>query len=341
MLETLSRLDGVAGQERKVGEAISARLRGMGLTPKTDRIGNIIVRRETGAGDAPHVLLCAHMDEIGFLITEITAEGYLKFSPAGGVDRAVLPAKRVRIHGDLPGVIGIKAVHLQKPEERKKLPEFDAFYIDIGAQNREEAEKHVKIGDMACFEDTWHEFGAGLFMGKAIDDRAGCALLLELLAEEYPCCVTAAFTAQEEIGLRGAQVLAGSVQADWAIVLEATAAADVQETEPEETVTMIGRGPVCSLMDGGTVYPRDMIRAVRECAAAEDIPLQYRRGAAGSNDAGALQTGGAGLRLITLSLPCRYIHTMHSVAGWEDYANWKKLVIALLKNLLPQERKHA
>ncbi|MDR1603949.1 MAG: M42 family peptidase [Gracilibacteraceae bacterium] len=334
MLEKLSRLDGVAGQEKAVGEAIAARLREIGLIPETDRMGNIIARREpadpTDPAAAVHMLLCAHMDEVGLLITDITAEGFLKFSPVGGVDRAVLPAKRVRLHGSLPGVVGIKAIHLQKPEERKKLPEIDAFYIDIGATNREDAEKQVKIGDMACFEDSWREFGSELFMGKALDDRAGCALLLEILARDHPCRLTGAFTVQEEIGLRGAQVLANSVRADLVVVLEATAALDAPETEPEETVTVLGGGPVCYLMDAGAVYPRELVRAVTDCARTEGVPLQYRRGAAGGNDAGALQTAGAGLRVVTLALPCRYIHTMHSVASREDYRNWKKLILAFI-----------
>ncbi|MDR1069619.1 MAG: M28 family peptidase [Gracilibacteraceae bacterium] len=331
MLEILSRLDGVAGQEKMVGEVIAARLREIGLNPETDRIGNITARRDPAGAARPfHALLCAHMDEVGLLITEITAEGYLKFSPVGGVDHAVLPAKRVRLHGDLPGVVGIKAIHLQKADERKKLPEADAFYIDIGAVSREDAEKQVKLGDMACFESGWQEFGQDLVMGKALDDRAGCALLLELLAAEHPCSVTGAFTAQEEIGLRGAQALAHRAQADLVVVLEATAALDVLETEPEETVTRLGQGPVCSLMDAGTIYPPELIKAVTDCAREAGIPLQYRRGAAGANDAGALQAAGAGLKVITISLPCRYIHTMQSVASRADYANWKKLVMNLI-----------
>ncbi|MDR0434602.1 MAG: M42 family peptidase [Gracilibacteraceae bacterium] len=338
LLETLSSLDGVAGQEKTVGEAIAARLREIGLQPETDRMGNITARREPAAGGSPfHALLCAHMDEVGLLITEITADGYLKFSPAGGIDNAVLPAKWVRIGGELPGVVGIKAIHLQKMDERKKLPETDAFYIDIGAASREEAEKQVKLGDMACLVGGWHELGADLVMGKALDDRAGCALLLELLAAEQPCRLTGVFTAQEEIGLRGAQVLANRIQADLVVVLEATAAADVLETEAEETVTCLGRGPVCSLMDAGTIYPPELIKLITDCARTAEIPLQYRRGAAGANDAGALQTAGAGQRVITLSLPCRYIHTMRSVASRTDYANWKKLVINLLERLSSPE----
>jgi endoglucanase len=334
LLEQLSRLDGVAGQERKVGEAIASRLRELGLEPETDGIGNLLARRpapEGSGGLKPRrVLICAHMDEVGLMVTEITSDGFLKFSPVGGVDHAILVAKPVRLKSEVPGVIGLKAIHLQKAEERKKLPEFEQFYIDIGCNSREEAEKLVQIGDMACFEDSWQPFGDGLYRGKAFDDRAGCALLLELLETGYPCDLTAAFTVQEEIGLRGAAVLGNYIQADLVLVLEATAARDELETDPEETVTEVGGGPVCSLMDGATVYARELIDMVTGVAQRHNIPLQYRRGTAGGNDAGALQTAGAGLKTMTLSLPCRYIHTMCSVIAERDYENMRGLVTAIL-----------
>jgi endoglucanase len=333
LLERLSLAGGIAGQEEEVRRLIRAEATALGLEVRIDDIGNLLaVKMPDQQGKTKHVVLCAHMDEVGMVVKEITSEGFLNFAVVGGIASDALIARPVLVGGDVPGVIGSKAIHLQKAEERKKLPDISSYYVDIGAQTKEETEKYVKLGDKICFAVEFVSVGEDLYLGKALDDRAGCALILEALAGDYPCRVTGAFTTQEEIGLRGARVLANDLRADLVLVLEATAAGDVLETKPEDSVTELGKGPAVSLMDAGTIYPRELIDMVSEIATTQGIPLQYRRGAAARNDAAMLHTAGAGLPVLTLSLPCRNIHTAGSLISARDYTDCLRLVQAVISS---------
>jgi len=335
-LKTLCELNGVSGNEKTVREFILGELKDKIDTYSIDKIGNLLVHKKSrAAAEAknPKVALCAHMDEVGLFITDITAEGYLKFQTVGGIDPRILLAKTVLCAGDVPGVIGSKAVHLQKPEERKQIIAIDDLYIDIGASNKEEAENVVKIGGFVAFTSEFNDtFGCGLYKGKALDDRAGCAIILELLADEYPCDLWGVFTVQEELGLRGSKVIGNHFQADLAIIIEATAAKDQAETPPEEWVVQLGKGPACSLMDGTTIYRPELIQKTAEMARKMEIPLQFRQGTASGNDAGNIQRSGQGIPTLTLSIPCRNIHSMSSLISAEDYDNCRKLVRSILEN---------
>ncbi|UWG99107.1 M42 family peptidase [Dehalobacter sp. DCM] len=334
LLKDLCEINGVSGNEKAVRDYILANIRNDVTACRVDRIGNLIVEKKLDCDDRPKVLLCAHMDEVGLLITEITAEGYLKFKPVGGIDPAVLMSKTLIVNNAVHGVIGLKAVHLQKPEERKKIPDSDDLYIDIGAANKEEAEKLVKLGDYASFLTVFEEIGdIGLYKGKALDDRVGCAILMELLKQDFPCHIIAAFTVQEEVGLRGSKVLSNTIEADLAINIEATGAADYSEADREDWVVELGRGPACSLIDSATIYRPDAIKKVMETARTNHIPLQFRQGTRAANDAGNIHQAGTGIPTITLSVPCRNIHTMSSLISRQDYAHCLELVKCMLNNL--------
>jgi len=337
-LKELCELNGISGNEKPVRDFIVEHLKQQVDEYKIDKIGNLIVRKQSSdglAGDtetkrAPVVLLAAHMDEVGLLITEITGEGFLKFATVGGIDPQILISKTVLCGNNIPGVIGCKAIHLQKREERKQTLSINDLYIDIGAGSKEEAEKNVKIGDYVAFASEFAEFGSGLFKAKAFDDRAGCAIIMEIMADRYPCSLVGAFTVQEEVGLRGSKVVSNYVQADLAIIIEATAARDTTEKREEEWVVELGKGPACSLMDALTIYKPELIARISDLAREKGIPLQFRRGTAAANDAGNLHLAGSGIPSITLSIPCRNIHSMNSLISKQDYENCLALVRLIL-----------
>lgn len=338
-LKELCGIHGVSGNEKPVREFILENIKEDITAYRVDHIGNLIAEKKANAENLPKVLLSAHMDEVGLMITEINTDGYLKFKPVGGIDPAILMSKTVIFNNDIRGIIGLKAIHLQKIEERKKIPEMDDLYIDIGASTKDEAEKFAKIGDYAVFSTEFEEIGigpeddAGLYKGKALDDRAGCAILMELLTHSYPCDVSAAFTVQEEVGLRGSKVLSNTVMADLAINIEVTGAVDYCETDREDWVVELGKGPACSLMDSATIYRPDLIKKVMETARVNNIPLQLRQGTRAANDAGNIHQAGNGIPTITLSVPCRNIHTMSSLISRGDYDQCIRLVKCILNNI--------
>ncbi len=334
LLKTLSELNGTSGAETSVRDFLRQEIEPYVEKVTLDKIGNLIVTKNQNL-PGPKVLITAHMDEVALMIVEITGEGFLKFRPVGGIDARILVSKTVRIGETLIGVIGAKAIHLQKSLERQKALSIEQLYIDIGAKSKEEASGKVKLGDYAYFMSTCEPFGEGLYKGKAFDDRVGCAILVELLKQDYDFPLVAAFTVQEEVGLRGAKVAAYHIDPDFAIVVEGTVAADVMDKDEAEWVTELGKGPACSIMDRTTLYNPKLIQYVAELARKEEIPLQFRRGASGGNDAGRIHVSKTGIPTIALSVPCRYIHSYASVISQKDYEDCLNLVQAILRNLPP------
>ncbi|OLN32044.1 M42 family metallopeptidase [Desulfosporosinus metallidurans] len=332
LLKTLSELNGTSGAEGSVRDFLRQQLEPFVDTIVVDKMGNLIATKNAHL-PGPKIMLAAHMDEVALMITEITSDGYLKFQPVGGIDARILVSKPVQINDTLVGVIGAKAIHLQKSSERKRALPFDKLYIDIGAKSKEDAAGKVKLGDYAYFMTKCEPFGENLYKGKAFDDRVGCALLVELLKKDYAFPLVAAFTVQEEVGLRGAKVAAYHVDPDFAIVLEGTVAADVSDREEDGWVTELGKGPACSLMDRTTLYSPKLVQWVVNLAREKGIPLQFRRGTSGGNDAGSIHISKAGIPTIVLSVPCRYIHSFVSVISEHDYTACFKLVEELLADL--------
>lgn len=329
LLKILSELNGASGAEKPVRETIMELIRPNVDSMFVDKIGNLIAEKR-GRLQGPRILLAAHMDEIALMIIEITESGFLKFKSVGGIDPRVILSKPVRINESITGVIGAKAIHLQKAGERRKTLGFDQMYIDIGAKSREEAAQRVAPGDYAYFTTSFSKFGDGLWKGKALDDRVGCAALIEILQKDYDFPIMAAFTVQEEVGLRGAQVAAYHTNPDFAIVVETTVAADTLDRTEDEWVTELGKGPALSVMDRSTLYNPKWFRTVKELASAGGIPLQLRRGGGGGNDAGRIHLSKSGVATIALSVPCRYLHAPVSVISDRDY----RALIALIDQIL-------
>jgi len=272
------------------------------------------------------------MDEVGFIISSISDNGMLKFKPVGGIDQRILLSKRVLIGKNaVPGVIGIKAIHLQEPDERNNVIKQKQMYIDIGAHSKDEAQKLVQVGDYASFDTSFAEFGDNKVKGKALDDRAGCSVLLEVLKESYDFDLAACFTVQEEIGLRGAEVAAWHVQPDMAVVVEGTTCADIPDVPEHMQTTRLGKGPAISFMDNSSIANRDLFRRMVETAEASSLPYQLRENTVGGNDAGAIQRSRSGVPTVVVSVPCRYIHSPVSVMDLNDYNNTVRLIKEFLK----------
>lgn len=333
LLKQLCALSGVSSWEDEVRDFIRTQAQPWADSIRTDPIGNLIVFKKGAKSTGNQLLLSAHMDEVGLMVKRIEEDGSLRFDTVGGIDRRVLLGKRVFVGADrIPAVVGSKPIHLTSREERKQLPKLDQLYLDIGAKDRAEAEQLVSLGDVAAFAPEWVEFGDGMLKAKAIDDRVGCAILLELLKEDLPLDVTFAFTAQEEVGTRGAFGAAFSVTPEIALVLETTTAADLPEIEGARRVCAPGKGPVISYMDGGTIYDRELFETLRRLAEEGSIPWQTKEYIAGGNDARTIQRSKAGVRVAALSAAVRYLHAPASVGSIGDFGQMLTLTRAFLEH---------
>ncbi|HHW14230.1 MAG TPA: M42 family metallopeptidase [Firmicutes bacterium] len=334
LLEELASCHGVSGSEGEVRELLRCRLAPHVDAWETDALGNLIALKRGSAGDRPRVMLVAHQDEVGLIVTKIEKDGRLRFRAVGGVDQRVLPARAVEVGPRrVPGVIGSKPVHLQEPEERKRPFRMSELYIDVGAANETEARELVALGDPVAFATRPLPFGEGRLKGKAFDDRAGCAVVAELLQDRYPFPVYGVFTVQEEVGRRGAGVAAYRLQPDLALAFEGTTASDVPGSPPHLHSTVVGQGPAITVMDASLAVRPWLVERLRKVAAERGIPYQLRRLNTGSTDAGQIAMTGAGVAAVTISVPTRYIHSPVTELDPADLAKAVELARAFLANL--------
>ena len=346
LLEKLSLLFGPSGCEGEVADFIAAQIEGDCDSITRDRVGNIIAK-VSGRGieynpESPKkVMICAHMDEVGIMVSDITEEGYLKFMTVGGISPTVLLDKKVIIgEGDkrINGIISSKAIHMQSAEERTKVTPISKMYIDIGASSETEAREYVEIGDVGVFESDFVRFGSEdkLIKGKALDDRLGCAIMIDIMRKlhtngkglEYD--VYFAFTCCEEIGISGAVVAANTISPDAAIVLESTAVADIHGVPEASRVAKLGEGGAISLMDRSTIYDRNIVDIALSVAEIKGIKAQIKRYISGGNDSANIQRSGKGVKVLSLSAPSRYIHSASNVVHTDDVEAMGELVYALV-----------
>lgn len=326
LLKQLCALSGVSSWEDEVRDFIRAQAQPYADSIRTDAIGNLIVFKKGQKPTGNKLLLSAHMDEVGLMVKKIEEDGTLRFSIVGGIDRRVLLGKRVFVgEKRVPAVVGSKPIHLTTKEDRKNVPKLDQLYLDLGAENREAAEKLVSLGDVATFDPEWMEFGNRMLKAKAIDDRVGCAVLLTLLKEELPMDCTFVFSAQEEVGTRGAFGYAFSVKPEVALVVEGTTASDIPGTPEHMTVCAPGLGPVIPFMDGGTIYDRGLFELLRNLAEKNGIPWQTKHRVAGGTDGRTIQRSRQGVRVAGVAAAVRNIHTPSSVASLADCEEMLKL----------------
>jgi endoglucanase len=335
-LEKLSNARGVSGDESAVRALIAEQIRKHVDEYRVDALGNLIAckRASRRAAPAKKVLIAAHMDEVGLLATHIDREGYVHFDKVGGIDDRILPSKAVHIGaGRIPGVIGFKPRHRSSEAERKKVVAHHDLCIDIGATSNQNAARVVTPGDYITFDTAFTPFGENCVRGKALDDRAGCALLTELVRDSYPFELYAAFTTQEEIGLRGARVAGYAVAPDIALVLEATVCDDSPKTREQSPTTRLGAGPALTFADRGLLANRALVNLFADAAREHKIPVQFKQPLVGGTDAGQLHRARAGVPSAVLSLPARYIHSPAAILSLDDYYNALKLLRVVLPKL--------
>ena len=319
-----------SGMEDEVRGLIAADVAPYADELRTDRSGNLIAFKKGRKPRTEKLLFSAHMDEVGFMVTHISEDGFAYFGTIGGIDPRVVAGKRV-VLGDkrLPGVIAAKAIHMQKPEERGVPAPVDEMFIDIGCISEENTKALVSVGDCAVFAPNYEAFGDGFIKSKAIDDRFGCAVLVKLLQSELEYDTYFAFCTAEEVGCRGAATVGQAIGAGTVIVLEATTAGDIPGAPKSRVACRVGAGAVVSFMDGGTVYPRELIELAMATAGEKGIRAQLKELVAGGNDASAYQRAAAGARVLALSAPVRYIHSACSVAKIDDLEQVYALANAL------------
>ena len=327
LLRKLCNIDGTSGDENVVRDFIINEIKDF-CEYRIDNLGNIIAFKKGKNDSAKKVMLDAHMDEVGLIITSVTGDGFLKFKTVGGIDTSALMFRNVKINSKLNGVISGKPIHLLSSEERKKLPKEESLYIDIGASSKDEALSYVSLGDRAVLCGEYAETEENI-ISKALDDRVGCGALIKLIKEFDDYDFYASFSVQEEVGLRGAKVSAFAVNPDSAIVLEGTTAADISGVAEENKVCKLGQGVAVSFMDGATVYDREYYNF----ALNSGIKCQPKSAVAGGNNSGAIHLSREGVRTVALSLPCRYIHSASSVANKEDAENLYELAQYMLKGI--------
>lgn len=333
LIKELCSADGVSGDENSVRDIIISRIKDV-CDYRIDPLGSLICFRKGRKSADKKLMICGHMDEVGFIVTAIRPDGTLAFDMVGGVDASVAIGRQVKVgRNKINGVVGSVAVHNLSREEREKAPDMKKLCIDIGAENKEDAEKYISLGDCVYFGTDFEELGENRIISKAIDDRAGCAMMIRLILEQPEYDTYFVFNVQEEIGLRGSGASAFALQPDFAIVLEATTASDISGVSGAEKVCSLGGGAVVSFMDRSTMYDRELYRLAFDIAEKENIPCQTKTMIAGGNDSGAIHISGRGVRTISVSVPCRYLHSPSCTADMTDIENSYRLVKSLSKRI--------
>jgi tetrahedral aminopeptidase len=335
LLEKLCNVIAVSGDEGEVRKIVLEEIKPYADEVRVDALGNVLATRSgQGWKKRPRVMLDAHMDEVGFMIVADDGEGLYRFESVGGIDARHLVGKQLLVGKTrTPGVIGGKPVHLMSTEESKRKVSLDSMRIDLGLNGK------ANVGDRASFATKFRRAGPSI-LSKAIDDRIGVATLIELLKHAPSNVdVCAAFTVQEEIGLRGAKVAAQYFNPDFAIAIDSTPARDLPAHDGSENMTYntrLGIGPAIYMADGSTLHDPRLVRFLQETAGAEKIPCQLRQPGGGGTDSGAIQRALAGIPTVSVSVPHRYTHSPVSISRSDDWKNTLNLLHAALKRISPQ-----
>ncbi len=345
LLERLSNAFGPSGFERDPAALIADFGRGLRYDTSSDNLGSVVITVK-GRSEAPKILLGAHIDEVGFVVTGIDSEtGFLTFAPLGGWFDQVLLGHRVTIRtlrGDITGVFASKPPHLLSSEERDKVIKMDSMFIDVGTHNKvtTEDELGIRVGDPVVPSSVFETIRKGrIAVGKAFDDRVGVLVGLEVLRGlkekqlRLPGTISFAATVQEEVGLRGAQTVANLVKPDVAIALEVDIAGDVPGIRSREAPTKLGQGPAILTYDASMIPNQEFKRFVIEAAEKENIPHQLSVSLHGGTDAGKFQVNRGGCPSIVIGVPARHIHSYSSMIDFSDVEATVNLVLALIKQL--------
>jgi len=333
LLEKLCNVIAVSGDEGEVRKIVLEEIKPYADEVKVDALGNVLATKSGRGAKRTRVMLDAHMDEVGFMIVADDGEGVYRFETVGGIDARHLLGKQVYVGKErTPGVIGGKPIHLMDSGERLRKVPVDGLRIDLGLTGK------AKVGDRGSFATKFRRVGPSI-LSKSIDDRIGVATLIELLKHAPTNVdVCAAFTVQEEIGLRGAKVAAQYFNPDMAIAIDSTPANDLPSHEGNENIaynTKLGLGPAIYIADGSTLHDPRLVRFLSEVGDAENIPYQFRQPGGGGTDSGAIQKALAGIPTVSVSVPHRYTHSPVSISRVDDWKDTLNLLHASLKRITP------
>ncbi len=331
-IKELSELNGVSGNEGEIRKFIIAKIKGNVDRFERDSMGNLYAFKK-GKKKGKKIMLAAHMDEVGFMVTGIEPSGEIRFAPVGGIDSLSCLAKRVAIgKNNIIGVIGIKATHLNTIEEEKTIPKFSSLRIDAGFNSKDEALSKVSIGDYISFYTPYQE-KEGICIGKGFDDRVGCSILMEISKNDFPYDTVLAFTVQEETGLRGAVVAGNKIFPDICMVVEGTGAGDFPTEEDIGKYPALNKGPVITILDRSLIVQRKLVDFLVKRAEKIRIPYQFKRPNIGATDAGRIHISKTGVPSMVVAVPIRYIHSPAGIMLKKDYKNTLKLVESAIENI--------
>ena len=336
LLRAICETPGAPGFEQRIRELVMQEVEPLVDELSVDAMGNVVAVKK--GQSRRRVMVAAHMDEIGFIVTHIDDDGFLRFHTLGGFDPKTLTAQRVIVHGaeDIVGVMGSKPVHLMKPEERTKQTPISEYFIDVGMP-KEAVEAIVSVGDPVTRERRLIEMG-DCVNGKSIDNRVSVFILLETLRAlkdaDVPCDVYGVFTVQEEVGLRGAISAAHHIDPDFGLGLDVTIAFDVPGSNPHEVVTRLGKGTAIKIMDGSVISDYRMVNYLKQVAKNNDIKWQPEILPKGGTDtAGVQRSGKKGAISGAISIPLRHIHQSIELAHKEDIRHSIELLVAALREI--------
>jgi endoglucanase len=334
VLQRLSELDGPSGFEGDVRDYIANMARELGAEVEIDKMGNVIGHVP---GEGPSVMLISHMDEIGFIVSEVDDSGFLYFSNLGGWDVRLMPGLEVRVLADkrtLPGTIGMKPPHITSEEERKRVPEMSDLFIDTGLDSSALGRAGVRVGTPVAPAMSFRRLSKHRVMGKAFDDRAGCFVLLRLLeAGDLPSDTWFVWSVQEEVGARGGGPAASRIDPDFVLVVESTIAADFPGVPKQKIVARILAGTVVTVMDRLQIADRKLVDSVIDEAKARKLKVQLKKPGIGATDAGPIHIRGEGYRALPLAVPTRYIHSAAGIMDLRDLENTISVVRAMLERI--------
>jgi tetrahedral aminopeptidase len=327
LLAELCEAPGPSGREEKVRAIVIRELEPLVDEVSVDPLGNVIARR---GGKGPRLALAAHMDEIGFMVTHIDDNGFIRTIPLGGFDAKTLTAQRVVVHGreDLLGVMGSKAIHVMDAEERRKAPKIEDYFIDVGLPT-DRVRELVREGDVVTRERTMARLG-DLVTSKSIDNRVGVYVLIEAMRSlgKHTCEVVAVASVQEEVGLRGARVAAARVRPQIALAIDTTLANDTPGSSPHQRISSLGGGAAVKVYDSSAIVPVEVVDHLVQVATKRKIPHQLEVMTGGGTDTRELQLGGDGAIAGCVSIPMRYAHQVVECCHPDDVDAAVKLVAA-------------
>ena len=343
LLKKLSLAFGPSGCEDYVKEIIENEIKDYipsGAQMYTDKIGNLIVHIPNEG--ATKLMVNAHMDEVGFMVTGILENGLLKFGTVGGIDTAVLSAKRVISESGIKGNIISKPIHLLSAQERESSPKIKDLSIDIGAQSKEEAEKITFVGDYFTFDSGYVEYGEGFVKCKALDDRLGCAIMCQVIKDIYNENIKSeydlyfAFTRREEISYSGAFGASMRIKPEYALVIESKAVGDLADASDTKSVSRLGEGVIISFADRGAIYDRDFVKHIKKICDEKGIKNQVNKYISGGNDSANIQRNALGSKVSVLSCASRYIHSPSDVIHLDDFESAYRTTLEVIKAQKPQ-----